>query len=69
VELDDSATTATLVLTGAPRSRPIRVIAHGAGGAPILAATGGVLSGVEGDPVVRAGADAALMIAETPEER
>jgi hypothetical protein len=66
--LDDTGTIVSLILSGAPRTRPIRVIAHGAGPAPILSETGGVLSGVEGDPLVRAGADAALMIVDPSEE-
>lgn len=54
-----------LTLSGAPRSRPLRVVASGTGTRPILAANGSVLAGVEGDPVIPSGSDAALMITDT----
>jgi len=40
-------------------------VANGTGTRPILAADGSVLAGVEGDPVVPSGSDAALMITDT----
>jgi hypothetical protein len=67
-ELDDDGVTAHLVLSGAPRSRPIRVVARGTGPAPIVSSAGIVLSGVEGDPFVPSGSDAALMITYGPPE-
>ncbi len=63
--LDDDGVTVSIGLSGAPRSRPIRIVARGTGPEPILGATGRVLSGVLGDPPVVAGADAALMIVAT----
>lgn len=54
-----------LTLSGAPRSRPLRVVASGTGTRPILAVDGSVLAGVEGDPVIPSGSDAALMITHT----
>ena len=62
---DDDARLVRLTLSGAPRSRPLRVVANGTGTRPILAANGSVLAGVEGDPVVPSGSDAALMITDT----
>jgi hypothetical protein len=66
----DDAALVRLTLTGAPRSRPLRVVVNGTGARPVLAANGSVLTGVEGDPVVPSGSDAALMITDTgePEE-
>jgi hypothetical protein len=39
-------------------------VASGTGTRPILAANGSVLAGVEGDPVIPSGSDAALMITD-----
>lgn len=61
---DDDASLVRLTLSGAPRSRPLRVVANGTGTRPILSANGSVLAGVEGDPLVPSGSDAALMITD-----
>ena len=62
---DEDASLVRLTLSGAPRSRPLRVVANGTGTRPVLSADGSVLAGVEGDPVVPSGSDAALMITDT----
>ncbi len=63
-ELDDDGETVTLVLTGRPRSRPIRIIAEGAGSSPILGANHRPLAGTEGQPSVPTGADGVAMIVD-----
>jgi hypothetical protein len=66
VELDEAGTGATLRLRSAPRSRPLRVVARGAGSAPLLGTDGRALSGVDIDGrSVSSGEDAALMVTET----
>lgn len=67
-ELDDAGTTATLRLGSAPRVRPLRVVARGAGPAPLLGTGGRPLSGVDVDGrTVSSGEDAALMVTGDPE--
>ncbi|GAA0460769.1 hypothetical protein Ade02nite_15130 [Paractinoplanes deccanensis] len=62
-EADEDGTAVTLTLRSAPRTRPIRVVAAGAGPTPILGADGLPLSGAEADrAAVPSGADAALLI-------
>jgi hypothetical protein len=61
--LDDTGTAVDLRLRSAPRVRPVRVVARGAGPAPLLGADGQPLSGTDADGrTVRAGEDAALQI-------
>jgi hypothetical protein len=62
-ELDEAGTTVTLRLAAAPRTRPVRVVAHGGGPMPLMGADGRPLAGaVGGRPPVSGGADAALMV-------
>lgn len=61
-DLDDDGVTVHLVLDEALDDRPVRVVALGTGPRPVLATDWAVLSGVEGDPFVPSGADAALMV-------
>ena len=61
---DDDARLVRLTLSGAPRSRPLRVVANGTG-TDQFARHRLRLAGVEGDPVVPSGSDAALMITDT----
>ncbi|MEO1057721.1 MAG: hypothetical protein AAFY28_12470 [Actinomycetota bacterium] len=65
-EVADDGLGVVLRLGSAPRNRPIRIVAAGAGPAPLLGASGRVLSGVVGEPVVHGGSDAALMITDDP---
>lgn len=68
-ELDEAGTAVTLRLGSAPRVRPVRAIAHGAGPTPLLGAGGRPLSGADVDRrTVSSGEDAALTIdaAEPP---
>ena len=61
--LDDAGTAVDLRLRSAPRVRPVRVVARGAGPAPLLGSDGQPLSGTDADGrTVRAGEDAALQI-------
>jgi Putative flagellar system-associated repeat len=61
--LDASGQTVTLTLVSSPPDRPARVVARGTGPEPLVGVDALPLSGIEGDPVVPSGADAALMIA------
>jgi hypothetical protein len=63
--LDADGVTVRIGLSGAPRSRPVRIVARGTGPEPIMGADARVLSGIAGDPYIPAGADAALMITAT----
>lgn len=63
--VSDDGRTLELRLSGAPRSRPIRIVAHGAGPRPLLGVDGRPLSGLSGSAVVPGGVDAALMITDT----
>jgi hypothetical protein len=62
---DTDARVVRITLGGAPQSRPVRIVATGTGTRPVLSITGAVLAGVEGDPLVPSGSDAALMITDT----
>jgi hypothetical protein len=65
-ELDEAGTTVTLRLASAPRARPVRALARGAGRAPLLGTDGRALSGADIDGrTVSSGEDAALMVTET----
>jgi hypothetical protein len=66
--LDDDGVTVRLGLTGAPRARPVRIVARGSGPTPLLGADRAPLSGVVGDPPVAHGSDGAVMIAAEDEE-
>jgi hypothetical protein len=60
---DADGTTVTLTLRSAPRTRPVRVVAAGAGPTPLLSVDGRPLSGTAADRwTTRSGADAALLI-------
>jgi hypothetical protein len=62
-EPDEAGTTVTLTLRSAPRVRPVRVVAAGAGPTPLLSTDGQPLSGTDADGrIVRSGEDAALLI-------
>jgi hypothetical protein len=66
-QLDDAGTTVTLRLASAPRSRPARVVARGAGPAPLVGTDGRPLSGADVDGrTVSSGEDAALMVGASP---
>jgi hypothetical protein len=63
VELDEPGTTVTLRLRSAPRTRPVRIVAHGTGSAPLLGAEGRPLSGADVDRrSVSSGEDAAVIV-------
>ncbi len=67
--LDDAGTGVTLTLAGAPRARPLLVVAHGAGPSPLLGVNGRPLAGVAGTPPGDGtGHDAALMVIEPPDD-
>lgn len=62
-ELAANGTDVTLQLRAAPRARPVRVVALGAGPTPLVGTNGLPLSGLDIDNItVHSGADAALMI-------
>jgi hypothetical protein len=65
--LDDAGTTVVVRLKSAPRARPLRVVASGAGPTPLLGTDGRPLSGTDVDRrTVSSGEDAALHIADEP---
>lgn len=62
-QADEAGTTVTVRLGSTPRARPVRVVAHGTGAAPLLGAEGRLLSGLDVDGHdVLGGEDAALVI-------